>query len=167
MIKNNRELNMIFDVIINKNIFDYSYDCIYSSLINSFANEIRKEDVKNGETIMIITEDISSKCKEIQNIANNNKYVSIERCICSSFNSMIELKTYDTDRFIRIIFFNINNVKQGIRGQRCECLVIDIDNNENDLGDLTEESIYKILLPMNIYAKDYKPSHGTMLFYKN
>ena len=166
MIRSNKKINSMFDIVINKDLFNYNEEDIYSLLINSFMNEVSPLDIKNGETIMIFTEDITSKFDSIKNSILKNKNICILSETCNNREVYIELKNIDTDSCIliiikKIIFGDGNN----LRGYRAECVVIDINNDENYLFDITEEIIKNRINPMNIYAKEDKPCHGIMLFY--
>ncbi|HBG4854678.1 TPA: hypothetical protein KRH68_000760 [Clostridioides difficile] len=154
----------MFDMIINKDIFKYNNENIYDTLINSFSNETHEDDIKQEETIIIITTNKQFVYKELIRAVGKNKYIIIEHIELSTHNIEIELKIFNTDRLIRFLIFNIDRGHQELRGYKGECVIVDVNTLNKTIQSFIIEQIKPVLLSMNVYKIEDKPFHGILLF---
>ncbi|HEK5061823.1 TPA: hypothetical protein SOL78_003171 [Clostridioides difficile] len=154
----------MFDMIINKEIFKYNNENIYDTLINSFSNETHEDDIKQGETIIIITTNKQFVYKELIRAAIKNKYTLIKHRNRIKHNIEIELKVLNTDRLIKFLIFYRDINYQELRGYRGECVIVDVNTSNKTIQNFITEQIKLVLLFMNVYKKEYKSFHGVLLF---
>lgn len=160
----NKKINGLFTGIINKNLFEHT-GTIYKILLNNFIDDLTENEDRKGKTIIIVSEDKDDLYDTLCRVVHTNKNIYVTRAVKAHYEYEIKLNMLDSDKDIRFSILDINNISENSRSERCECLIIDLNNPGDDFGEINNDVMRKILLPMNSYAK-IKPCHGTMLFYK-